>query len=347
MEEIRPSGADSDPREHRAEPARGVLGGLGAGALLALAASLIGGPRSESDERALRPVGPVAAWAVDRDAQELVGLDADLLLARRVPLDWPISVRALRDGGAWVLRSSQGAPADPSVLDRIRADGSIGAEIDLGACTALALLASGDAVVVEKRTGSGGADRLVRCGEGGRTQILLEAPDLACAAETRSGLLAGTRRGEILRVAPDPLVGPIPRRLLEGGIVDLAPGPEPDEAWVLFGEGGARVGLLDAALELRWSVSTGFRSSCAGPIRGEERIWIADVERPVVRRFGPGGTIELDCGNLPVPGAERIVAWTDGGALLASPGAILRLDRRGRLLPGQGGFDGLVDLDRP
>jgi hypothetical protein len=326
---------------------RGVLGGLGAGALLALAASLIAGTRRGAGEETLQPAGPVAAWAVDRGAQELCGLDADLLLARRVPLGWPIQVRALPDGGAWVLRSSGGAPVSPSILDRIRADGSTGAEFDLGACTSLTLLASGDVVVVERRSASGGADRLLRCGEGGRTQILLEAPNLACAAETSSGLIAGTRRGELLRAAPDPLVGPIPRSTLAAAIVDLAPGPRPDELWVLFGEGGARVGLLGGDLELRWSVPTGLRSSCAGPVRGEERIWVADRERPVVRKFGPGGKLELECANLQLPGAERIVAWTDGGALLVSVGAILRFDPRGRLLPGQGGFGELVDLDRP
>jgi hypothetical protein len=337
------SGAAIELRDHGGR----VLAGLGAGVLLALGAGLIGDSGRATGPPELQPPGPVAAWAVDRGAQELCELDADLLLVRSVRLGWPVAVRARADGGAWVLRSKLGSPASPSILDRIRADGSIAAEVELGACTGLALLASGDAVVIEKRAGSGGSDRLVRCGDEGRTEILLEALDLACAAETRSGVLAGTRRGEILRVTPQFLVGPIPRTTLAGAVFELAPGPEPDEAWVLFGEGGGSVGLLDAGLELRWSAPTGLRSARAGAVVGEQRIWIVDAERSVVRRFGPGGKLELECADLPIPGAERVVSWRDGGVLLVSPGAILRLDRRGRLLPGQGGFDYLADLDRP
>ncbi len=342
MEELRPTDEEGDRRESRLRE----LGWLGSGALLALCVSLIEGSRSDVHAPALPSPGPVAAWAVDRDAQELCGLDEDLVLARSVRIGRPLAVRACSDGGAWVLRSTSGGPSAPCRLDRIRVDGSIAAEIDLGACGAMAALDSGGVLVVEKKAASGGTDRLLRCDGRGEREIVLEAAELTCVMDSRTWLLAGTSRGEVLRSRSESGVASLERAILEGSVVDLAPGPTAESAWVLFGEGGTTIGLFGPDLTLRWSAPTGLRSAHLAPVEGEERVWIADVERPVVRRFGPTGVLELDRADLPLPGLDRVVPWARGDALLVTPGAILRVDRRGRMRPGQGGFDYLTDLAR-
>jgi hypothetical protein len=338
--------SSTGPADGRRESSLRELGWLGTGALIALGVSLIDGSKGEARAPVLAPPGAVEVWAVDRDGQELCGLDADLVLARSVRLGSPLAVRSCRGGGAWVLRASSGTAAGPRRLARIGADGSIAAEIELGACAAFAPLDQGGVLVVERGTGSGIADRLLRCDENGGREIVFEAAGISCVIASRAGLLAGTSRGEILRsgsVSPDAAVE---RATLAGAIVDLAPGPTAGSAWVLFGERGSTLGLLGSELALLWSTPTGLRSAHVAPVEGEERVWIADVERPTVRRFGPAGALELDRSDLPLPGLDRVVAWTKGGALLVSPGAILRVDRRGRMMPGQGGFDDLKDLAR-
>jgi hypothetical protein len=341
-EDVRHPGGEGDARDRWIR----ALGSLGVGVLLALGVSLIQGLRGEATHGDLEPAGPVAWWAVDRDAQELCGLDEELRLTRRVHMGWPLAVRSRRDGGAWVLRSSLGKALQPCRLDRIRADGSTAIEIDLGPSGAFALLDAGDALVVEKGTGRDGADKLLRCEDDGAKRVLLEAADISCVADTRAFVLAGTARSEILRFRSPPDNSQVERVALDGALVDLAPGPDPGTAWLLLDQGGARLALLGPDLALRWTTPTGLRCVHVAPVEGEERVWIGDTERPLVRRFGPGGALELDQADLPLAGFDRVVAWEEGSVLLVAPGAILRLDRRGRMMPGQGGFDYLTDLER-
>src|SRR5688572_6345064 len=81
------------------------LAALAFGTLLALAIAMCA--RSCAPSALARP-GPVAVWAVDRDAHRLVGLDQDLIVARQVRVERPLEVEACADGGAWVLRSADG-----------------------------------------------------------------------------------------------------------------------------------------------------------------------------------------------------------------------------------------------
>jgi len=318
---------------------------FGAGLLLALCAALIAGTRIDPGARVLSQVGPVYRWAVDRDAHEICGLDEDLLIAWRLPVAWPLAVRLRKDGRAWVLHSVGGSASAPCRLIRADLGGVVEAETGLGPCSALALHDEGQAVVIERLSGSPAGERLVCVDYQGHQRILAETPGLACVACSGSSIFAGTGAGEVLEW-PTLAPGAQPSRAqLEGPIVALAPGPSPGSAWVLLGEGGARLGLLDPGLVLRWSSATRGRSSHLGPVEGEERVWIGDRESSLLQRFGPGGHLELERWNLPVAGVEKVLAWRSTGVELVTPGAILRLDDRGRNLPGQGGFAYLVDLE--
>jgi len=90
---------------------------------------------------------------VDRDAQEVCGLDEDLVLAHSVRLGWPLAVRSRR----MEARGSCGrASGTPRVLPARSnpGDGSIAVEIEVGRCKVLALRDSGEALVVEQARGA-------------------------------------------------------------------------------------------------------------------------------------------------------------------------------------------------
>lgn len=322
------------------------LGLFGAGASLALGSALIGSSGAGGGEAAtVPPPGPIAVWATDRDGGEVYGLDASLHVALHFPLAWPVEVEACRDGGAWILRPGNGSPIGTWRLDRIAADGTQIAEVSLGTCLDLDVLDGRDALVIELGTGAGGADRVLRLGTHGSLQPLHEAPGLVCVADSRGSVAVGTTQGDVIRLERAANGDLLDRVHLGGEIGDLAPGPWPGSLWALDVTGSARLILLDADLAVRWSVPVGLHALHLAPVPGEERVWIADSTEPIVRRFGPGGVIELDRRDLPLLGLDRAAAWIDGGALLAAPGAILRIDAAGRILPGQGGFAFLVDLD--
>src|SRR5262245_1828948 len=78
-------------------------GWCGIGVLAALGLGLARGMLREAE---LEPPGPVAVWAIDRDAGRLYGLDADLILARSLPLSSPpIEIACTPAGRVFVLRA--------------------------------------------------------------------------------------------------------------------------------------------------------------------------------------------------------------------------------------------------
>ncbi len=284
-------------------------------------------------------VGDTVLWTVDRDASRLYGLDRELLIGRAVPVDYPLEVEPVRDGGTWVLRSGDGTSGSSSRLDRLDPRGILLTELYLENCRALGALERLDALVLENVNGT---VRLSRVREEGSLFPLLSRPDLATVCGSTGSIVCGTELGALLRV--DATSGAVLAEVQLGGrIGDVAPGPEPGSMWALDVLGTGRVFLLDAALSVRWSKSVGFPCAHLGPVPGEEGVWVADVSSPRVRRFGPAGTVALDRQNLPAGNFDRTIAWRDGGALLLSPSAIVHVRRDGTLAPGQGGFAWLGD----
>jgi hypothetical protein len=130
---------------------------------------------------------------------------------------------------------------------------------------------------------------------------------------------------------------------LGGSIADLAAGPEPGSVWALDAAGPVRLLLLAPDLTLRWQAVLPHPAAHVAPVPGEERAWISALDEPCVLRYGPGGSLELERCGLPLGGLDRALTL-EGGLLLAVGGAVLRIDARGALQPGQGGFALLTDL---
>jgi hypothetical protein len=310
------------------------FGWFGVGAALALLLTLM-----RDMQAGPAPPGPVALWAADRDAQRVFGLDADLIVARRIAVDWPLQLEPTRDGGLWVLRSDDGHASSSSRLDRFDANGALVTELFLESCADLSLLDGDEALVLERVNNS---IRLSRIRTEGSLFPLLDRPDLLCVSGSRASILLGTTTGTLLRV--DAHTGAILAQLqLDGTIGDIAPGPTPGSAFALDTQG--RLFLLDESLTIRWAAGVPYPSSHLGVVPDTERVYIADTSSPRVRRYGPSGVVELDV-TLPTSGLDRTLALSHNGALLLTPGAILHLDENGTLAPGQGGFAWLADAAR-
>jgi hypothetical protein len=325
-----------DPvRSARRSPVARQFGWFGVGAALALTLTLM-----RDMQAGPAPPGPVALWTADRDAQRVFGLDADLIVARRIAVDWPLEVEPTRDGGLWVLRSDDGQATSSSRLDRFDRDGNLLTELFLESCAVLSILEGDEALVLERINSS---VRLSRVRTEGSLVPLLDRPDLLSVAGSRSSILVGTSTGALLRI--DPHTGAVLVQVqLDGTIGDVAPGPTPGTAFALDTQG--RLFLLDEDLSIRWAAGVPYPCAHLGAVSDEVRVWIADTSSPHARRYGPNGVVELDVQNLPSPALDRAVAWKSHGALLLTPGAILHVDEHGALAPGQGGFAWLSDAAR-
>lgn len=300
----------------------GHWGWSGAGALAALGFALAGGAPRRGE---LAPAGPAVLWAADRDANLVYGLDEDLILAARVQLTTPLELARAGDGRLFVLR-------ERGVLDVLDPSGGILREIEVG--TSLDLDAIEDSALLAQPSAA------LRIGpDFGRT-LLAQEPGLRCIAGSPGSALVGTDDGRIERVALDGS-GVLASVRVGGTIVDLAPGG----AFALDAA-GRRLLCLGPDLELRWEVPLPISAQHLGAVPREERVWLADTLSARVLRYGPGGVLELDRGALPLAGLDRALPWIDGAVLLGAPGAILHIDARGHLAPGQGGFNFLTALAR-
>lgn len=316
-----------------------------------LAAAAATAPRTE------RP-GAVRYWTADRDAQAVVGLDDDLLERARCSVRWPVQVEARADGGAWVASAAQGLALGAYRLVRVDSGGVVVRAVDVGAVLDLDAAEGRDAFVLEREPGHEGDDaedatrapRLLRVAAEDPLEVLAEVPRAHCVAAAAGRALVGGDDGSLRLLEARPGGAVLAAADAGAQVVDVAPaGGEPaGRWWVLALEGGGigRLELRAADLSPLWSVSTGLRPLHMIAVPGAERAWIADVTAPCARRYGPGGALELDLQPVPQLGLDRGAADPAGGVVLTSPGALVRLDSDGRLVPGQGGFDFPVDVGR-
>lgn len=319
----------------RGHPATASFLAAGVGVLCAcLAAFALAEPPRD-------PPGPPRVWVADRDASRVYALDANLYVARSVTVDLPLDVEAAPDGGLWVLRAETPSSTSTHRLDRFDAAGVLETELWIERALDSSVLGDGDqALVVEARAEQ--LPRLVRVRREGSVFPLYETVGMACVSGERSSAIVGMASGRVLRV--DATTGVEQASAEVGGsIVDLARGPTAGSVWVLDGAGAGRVLLLASDLSVQWSATLPRAAHSLAPVEGEERVWLAAANEPCVVRFGPGGVLELDRCGLPLPGLGRALAWRNG-LIVSAVGAVLRLDSHGGLLPGQGGFDHVVDL---
>ncbi len=334
-----------------ARPAKRLALGLAVGAL---SYALIAAPVI------LAGASTVAFWVADRDADLVIGLDKDFFVQRRVFVPSPVRVEAIGGGGTFALSALGGGPLGQHALVHVDAMGTPSRVGVLGAAIDLAPGPDGGVFVVEM--GLGGASSRVLYGAlGGGSPVstpkgLSEFASLSgvvCVGaqlgeKPTSGslagalqVLAGSDSGE-LTLLGEGGVTIVSRKDLASEVGDIAPAPD-GGWWVLDVASPHRLLRVDRDLNLIWSAATGLNAESLSPVTGQERVWLADTTQPLVRRFGPGGILEL---SVPIVSSDlsRGEARKDGGFWIASPGAAVRVDAGGIMLPGQGGFSYLTDL---
>jgi hypothetical protein len=178
----------------------------------------------------------------------------------------------------------------------------------------------------------------------GTGRILLEEAGLAALCAARGAVVLAARDGRILRVAADGTRKVHARAAHAASWSDVAAGPD-GACFALDVSSPATVALLGPDLAVRWRVALGIAARSLGVVPGEERVWVSDANGARVKRFGPGGALELDV-PVVLHAPDHPVAWRDGGVLIGAPGAVLRLDAAGQPGPGQGGFAWISDLAR-
>ena len=289
------------------------------------------------------PARPAVFLALDRGAERLLALDPELCVVATVRIPSPRRIAPCTDGGAWVAFSHTRRAVEPDRLVRLDAGLAPGIALAFGPLCDLFPLESGALLALE-RTGDG-AGSVWRI-EGAECRPLQELPGARCVAGAGGRFLIGCSGGELV-LAEDVEPGVVLAwRRLSGELVDVAPGPELGSWWALAAGQESELVLLERGLEMRWAICPGFSAERLAPVEGEERVWLADPACSVVRRYGPGGVLEVEHSDLgPHAASAALVAW-DGGVLLASPGALLELESgdSSRLARTQGGFSDLSDL---
>ena len=314
------------------------------GALVALSAATVAAVRSVTGPAAQdlfdagrTAVGPVEFWAADRDASTLVGLDADLFVARRIALPWPVRVVERPGGGVWAVSAVAGDPLGAHRIVRYAADGQPRGSLGIDPPFDVARADDGLIAVVLTAPAT---RALIHVDDGLTPRTIASSPDdLGCTAIGTS-VYVGTESGVVRR--HDLATGAVASAPVGTQIGDLAPGPG-GRVFVLDVGAPARLALVDPDLTVVWAVPVGLAAQTVVPIPDQERVWLADTTAARARRFGPDGVLELDV-TLPLSGLDRGVAAANEHLYLTAPGAVLHVDPSGTLAPGQGGFDYLVDI---
>jgi hypothetical protein len=296
--------------------------------------------RGSSDPGRASNAGPLAFWVADRDGCAVYGLDEDLVLARRVRIEWPTAVAGRPDGGAWVLRSSSGAPSGPTRLVRLDSNGAIRSETVFSACASLDSLDDGSAIVLD------GSDRVALCDETGRVEIVYRGRELTCIAGSKDSFAVWDSQGTLVRVSLDPLGDILARVDLRERISVLESDSDVGHLWALTASECATIHRLDDDLSIEWSAGAGSVGTRLASDHDPNRIWLVDESQSVIRRLGRNGVVELEREELPIVGPSGAVRDPRGGLLIIGAGCVLPLDSTGKTRPGQGGFAHLADVDR-
>lgn len=300
-------------------------------------------------------VGVPEVWVCDRDAHHVLGLDGDLFVAQSLATRFPVRV-ASRVGGFWAVTAEGGSPIGAHALSVW--DGAwttyaskLGPIVDLGTGV------DGDALLVEFGL-TGLPSRVLRGNVAGVLELAVHPGALAVAGQafaspSASGsmeallasVLVADAAGRVTRYGPGGAVlGAVD---LGGELVDVAAFGSAAQAggrvYVLAANGGGRLIALNAALAVEWEVALGLQVDELSVSPDGAHLWIADSTEPLARRYGADGSLELQV-LLPASDISGVQAVANGGALFTSPGAVLRVDGVGTVLPGQGGLSYATDL---
>lgn len=292
-----------------------------------------------------RSLGPIKFVATDRDAGQVIALDADLFEVQRFALPFALEVELRSDGRIWAVSASALGPLGPHRLRRFDLAGQMEFEAPIGPLFDLAC-SDGDLALLVVARSDGSREALAVASTGVVQTLEVGSMLAAVAGHGGRALVAGHDgwlRSHALPVGSAPTVA----RYFGGVIADAAPGPVRGGFYVLDVSGAPsqrRLALLDEALSTVWWRTVGCGALHLAVSVDRQRVWLADGGARFARRFGPGGVLEIPFAQLPLAGVERGVAESNGGAVFAAPGALIRLAPDGALLPGQGGYDFLVDV---
>lgn len=304
------------------------------------------------------PSGPGAAslWVADRAAGAVVALDARGLVVRRVEVSAPVAIAADGGGGVWAWSATEAVPRGPHALVRIAPGGALSERIPTGAprdpaSPLLVVDHTGRPYVAEAELGahalSGfparGAPRAVDAGcearvagcAGGRLWSVDDDCVVAVVAVAAGHATAEAVRGDSLPAA------------VEARSVHLD--PDGRGAWVLaraaFGACVVRLQLDRAGAPRRvWVKSVPLEPGALAVAPGADRAWLVEARGSRVAGLTAESRTRWWRRDLPRGGIELGLGAADGGAWLASGGALVRLGPEGSARPGQGGFGHVVGL---
>lgn len=274
---------------------------------------------------------PAAYWAVDRDVGALEGLDGGLRPCSRIRAPYPVRVASGRDGGAWLVCAIDGRARGRHELWRVDraarrvARHAIEPPLDLDSApdgAAFALTRGSDELAV-----------LLRFPLDGPPAAVAEVPLARCLAVNAAHVAVGCADGRL--VSFDHAGFLFAEARLPIGCDDLA---ALDDGWCAVA--GAQLVGCGAALEPRWAVNHALERARLGGGSGRA-AWAFDELGARLLRIDAQGARELES---PVRSLRAVVARADGGALVATDGALLCVTSAGEWRIGQGGFDALVDV---
>jgi|GEM_PF-5980163 len=291
------------------------------------------------------PPASALAWVADHDADRVALLDDGLVELAAADVPCPVRVAARRDGAAWVVAPKGCGAGGRHDLVLVRPGGGVARLVSADPVRDLASLDGGDALLLEGAW-SASSTRLVRVAADGTARELLAWHDASAVAGAGDRVLVGTVAGTCLVLDANAVLGPVlARRGLGVEISAVAPAPG-GEWWVLGGASGTRLWRLGPDLAVRFVRDLGgtLEELAATPLASAH-------DRAYMPRTGPTWVVAIDGDGRAPFGVDLAGVGTplrgdgllDGGALFALGGALVRIDRRGRVAAVQGGFDWLLD----
>ena len=291
------------------------------------------------------PFGAPVLWVADRGGGALIGLDADLFSVARLAWPTPVAIEPAASPDAedrfWVVSAPRGDPLGGHRLSLVAPAGAGElCAIELGHWLDLEAAPDGGALFLEGgHEGHGSLRWLARVDPRGVRRVLAAPPGALRLAAGPAGLLVGTEAGELWHFDGAWARGP----RLPGVVRDLAWDDVGGGWWVLASAGDAL-----AVLRLGPRLEICARASLGGAREGvllvaRETTWVAAADVARAWCVDPSGTVLCEV-PLYQRGVAAGVVGPCGELVFALPGALVRKSAEGAPLPGQGGFEHLVDV---
>lgn len=300
---------------------------------------------------------PILFWVSDRGGNALIGLGPQLHHVRRVQVPAPLQLAVIpADEGSgsgadlWAVSATAGTPLGAHELLHLDGLGQLLWRRTFDPLVDLDRTRDGGrgVLALERVAGAGNVYRVWVAerdvgGQVAGARLLVESVGLSAVSGRAGQVVVGHWAGEVwLLDLRDGTV--LAQSRPAASIADLAPGPAPRSWWMLESGGAGHLALLGPDLQPLWRVATSMAALHLIPVPGEERVWLADSNETLLRRYGPAGVLEIERDDLAMGGLDRGVARSVGGVLLTAAGALLAFDDQGEAIPGQGGFQFLIDV---